>query len=307
MSGFSIGKSMRSVMNSSIDDCPGPGQYNDSVNDSVIKNCKTNHRNYTFARSIRKEGYSEMNQREEVGPGKYLDTSYKSAGPYPKFMTSTLKTEPPVTSLGPGAYQPPSPDKTQNKKPNYSFGFRYEVSENLSPLPGPGSYNQSYIENKDTLVRSLNKSFPKEAKLKMKYNYTPGPGAYEDQFKTVKSNIQYQIGKSKKQNSRTIVSVPGPGYYAVPQLKIGNGVTFKGRKETEPIRLNHNDTLPVLTKEDLRVITSFKKTSFSFGKGGRFKTEGYLNNKLPGPGQYNIASTFKIKYQKNKNGEEYGA
>ena len=128
--------------------------------------------------------------------------------------------------------------------------------------PGPGQYHPS----SKLVKRNMNISMPRAMKSPV-YSWksvAPGPGAYSHNLKRYGSYSKF--GKSKKKPtiiSDSLIEVPGPGEYDVRESYIA-----------------------INNKRGTKFLTSTRK--------------GFVENKgIPGPGCYNIGSSFD-KFAKKK-------
>lgn len=154
------------------DASPGPGQYNPKL--STIENLPS----YKIGSSKKN---TDLPPSPVPGPGSY-PTRTTLEGPKWAFGNDSRSKIRPVTSPGPGAYQPAV--STDSK--GFSMAPRRPAtSHNSKENPGPGSYTPNSKDR--TTMYSLGKS--QRSKMGSSLD-NPGPGAYSPEIpKSKKSNV----------------------------------------------------------------------------------------------------------------------
>ena len=220
---FKIGTEIRSERPSSAN--PGPGAYNPDGQELGPK--------WKFGSQSREN----FLQTSNPGPGSYsIPTSFKVQG---CSMTSRRSVTPQEPTPGPGAYNPPL---ARPKSPNWKIGTsaRSEFKQSKDSTPGPGSYSPLLQSHKSAAIfnRASRESF-------IPANKNPGPGDYN---KETSSSSGPAYTMRPKTSEKTLETVPGPGNY--------------------------------------EVTGSIDRTGWTIGKDSRTTFVGNKKNKVPGPGQY---------------------
>ncbi|OMJ68979.1 hypothetical protein SteCoe_33427 [Stentor coeruleus] len=254
-----------------ISTSPGPGHYNQEVNDFSIKDRSPAYKIGLSARSDMKKIY------ENPGPGQY-DTRSKISGPKWGFgsdgKSKYIKNDMP----GPGAYE--------SLTPKYNKGFSMtsrKHEKSLENYPGPGSY-----ENRNRIL-SPSWSMGIQAKLKELEAYkngVPGPGAYTESYVRPHSTAPI-MGSAKKGMKNETGETPGPGAYDVkPKAMEGPKFTMQGKNLKE-----HIDKIPGPGHYDQdinNVNAKDRSPAYKLGTAARIEEKKLLQN--PGPGQYDTRS-----------------
>ena len=267
---------------------PGPGQYNAS----------TKNRPSSAKYTMRAKPYSK-NQEVTPGPGNYnLRTDKQLEVPSYKFGNDKkrgLEYDNARYVPGPGNYEY-NADILHEKHPKFSFGKEIRGDSKAYKTPGPGQYEyKHYIGNEAPKITMSAKFDSRLAQGDTRY--VPGPGQYNEinTNKYRNKTPAYRIGTAKRQGLYNSLDNPGPGQYGpdnctnmvrhkTPAWKIGTGK----RPELNP----GDKTTPGVGNYNISKGIGGGPKYTIVGKGN----PGGINNKNPGPGQYNDSNAI---YRKN--------
>jgi hypothetical protein len=225
---------------------------------------------------------SKEKPKEDVGPGKYENTSGDASLKYS--ISKSPRDTKPNSNPGPGQYEdnkkailPNSPNHVVPLQPKPEL---FQTSKN----PGPGNYDPSPKKsNGFAAVKS-----PKDTKIPI----SPGPGSYES--KTIDVAPGACAGKAEKKFYITEkitekVKNPGPGQYENKSLKTSNYGKFGKLPKFDPNRKNTPG--PGHYNTDKRP----NSASTMFTRDQRNTQSHFIKNqKNPGPGNYSEIAERKI-------------
>jgi hypothetical protein len=223
---YSFGKSQKADNKLDI---PGPGTYDMSKVSQLI------YKGEPTTAVIRPGSSRPVPKVTDVGPGQYeVDVAPKKVKGY--YFTGSDKNGRGNASQqpGPGQYDfENSLVKLKEKDRNIVFGrsTRIDHSEKMKKLmPGPGQYDvESMAPGTEKFKHNSGYKFTKSTKDKGFSNAgAPGPGAYDSDVVTALCNQGkgYSLSKSIQRPDSGTQFVPGPGTYAVPQIKNSIGSKF---------------------------------------------------------------------------------
>ena len=255
-------KSTRSGNNS-----PGPGHYNQSINDVNTKERAPSYRIGSGSRTER-PGSAYV-----PGPGTYT-SSTKNPGPSWGFGTQSrdnllFKLDIP----GPGTYSIPI---SLSQKGISITGRKIEAA--ADNFPGPGSYNPP-TERQTSPSWSMGKTSRSDfSNLKRS---VPGPGTYSP--KKADGKVGIAFGTSNRPPLADINDTPGPGEYTVKPKSETPAYSMRPKTAT-----SRGDNMPGPGQYNPSAsCTQFKWT---IGKEQKDMDFGGSKGKLvPGPGVYNIS------------------
>ncbi|CDW84498.1 UNKNOWN [Stylonychia lemnae] len=275
---------------------PSPNNYN--PNDSFSR---TQSAAWGFGSSNRPL-IADKRKQEFPGPNQYEIPSRVVEGP--KFIMGQ-RTKDPLADKdnipGPGKYDTVNKSTSKIKnEPSFSIGTgsRADIAnlKQKGPIPGPGNYqslDESFLK-KTAPAYGFGSSKREESNEKSKTNIL-GPGAYDSRSFIGNEGRQNSISPKLDQGFKLRESrnLPGPGSYDQnqsaqilknsPSFKIGtskrsDSVIKERMSKPDPTAYSPNDSYT-------------KQTSAKFGFGtGKRKSIADDHIKLPGPGQYALAS-----------------
>ena len=241
---------------------PGPGQYNINTKNYNLRSEKQlNAPSYIFGKE-KKRGLEYDNARYVPGPGNYEYTA----------------------------------DILHEKHPKFSFGKETRGDAKGNKTPGPGQYEYKKYIGKEGPRITMSAKYNSRLEYGDK-RYVPGPGQYDETNTNKYKNKtpSYRIGTAKRRGLYNSVDNPGPGQYApdkytnnirpkTPSWKIGTG------KRPD---LNQGDhSTPGVGNYNISKNLGGGPKYTILGKGN----VGGINNKNPGPGQYENSNAI---YRKN--------
>lgn len=248
------------------DNLPGPGHYDQSLNDHCVKEKAPSYR-------IGTEPRTERPQSAYVpGPGTY-NPEAKEKGPKWAFGSQSRDNLFKIEVPGPGSYNMP---ESLSKRGCTMTGRKSDGSKEA--VPGPGAYNPGMVRPKSpnwTLGKSPRGDFTNSSRQ------APGPGAY---------NVRGELGKtaplfgtSNRPPLSDVTATPGPGTY-------NGGAQFSSPSFTMRPRTGSkkNEAVPGPGQYNPNGSVSSGNIRWTIGKEA--KSLNLSQEKLrhqPGPGQYN--------------------
>ncbi|OMJ75189.1 hypothetical protein SteCoe_25740 [Stentor coeruleus] len=248
------------ISHSKITQLPGPGNYE-------IKSLISEGPKYSL------KGREKLTERAfSPGPGQYninkdhLESKFIHTFTKEKRSFSAGKD----SSPGPGAYE-------IKLELNHGIKFTSETRGKVvvPKIPGPGAYNLPLI-NDSKAFSMIGKSPQKDRER------SPGPGIYNP--RDLIDTKSYSVGKSTR-FKYIDNSIPGPGAYSIVVPKT-TGSSIFGNAKRETYLKTDNSLGPGAYKIPEKIKEG---PAFSL----RPKPEMKIENKSPGPGQYNIKSCEK--------------
>lgn len=259
---YKIGKQSRSLRPCSAN--PGPGAYNPDTQELGPK--------WKFGSQSRDNLLAPSNP----GPGSYtIPTSFTVQG---CSMTSRPSTTPQNPTPGPGSYDPPL---ARPKSPNWKIGTsaRSEFKQSKDTTPGPGSYSPLLNSHKSAAIfnRATRESF-------IPNNKNPGPSDYKKETSCL-SGPAYTM--RPKTSEKILATVPGPGKYEVIGSTNNAGWTI-GKDSRTTLSETNKNKVPGPGQYEPEPDHRGPKWVFGTAPKGSKKSE----KTAPGPGSYNISSSF---------------
>ena len=267
---------------------PGPGQY------EVTTKNRPSSAKYTMRAKP-----NQKNTDVTPGPGNYnIRTEKDMQVPSYKFghdQKRGLEYDNARYVPGPGNYEYAA-DILHEKHPKFSFGKEVRGTDKGYKTPGPGQYEYKNYIGKEGPKITMSAKFNSRLQEGDR-RYVPGPGQYDETNtnKYKNKNPSYRIGTAKRRGLYNSLDNPGPGQYApdkytnnvrpkTPSWKIGTGKRpdlNPGDKSTPGVG-NYNISKNIGGGPKYTIL----------GKGNT----GDINNKNPGPGQYENSNAI---YRKN--------
>ncbi|OMJ81022.1 hypothetical protein SteCoe_18583 [Stentor coeruleus] len=187
---------------SKINSSPGPGHYDQSLNEV---NSREKAPSYKIGTSSRTE---RPNSAYIPGPGQYTATS-RDKGPSWGFGSQSRDNIFKIDVPGPGTYSSPN---TLSKRGCSMTGRKPDSP--LNSNPGPGSYNPSSTTRPKSPMWSLGKS--PRGDFTARSRAVPGPGTYSPNISLGKTAPVF--GSSSRPPLSNVTDTPGPGEYnAIPK------------------------------------------------------------------------------------------
>ena len=303
---WSMGKGRRnSLTNREGKKIPGPGNYKQG-NMETVKQANPKW-------SIKGKGSGQRYTTDAPGPGQYSDGFKKHHGPTYSMGGKLSKSFYVDKSAlpGPGQYKQ---DTSLGKKGGYIGGRPQDKRKNN--VPGPGQYSmRSTFSNKGAGFGSGKRSSPMLRSVQM-----PGPGQYAPQSDFGRRTHGAGFGTGKRSGLQGNNKMPGPGQYAVNDalFRDQKAASLKGRPQTTKVdnrpgpghyasksvhtspaySMGVKTKLKQLAGKDVPDPTSYNpdytKVKYAtpgvnFGSPSKNKPMG--DSSMPGPGQYDAATT----------------
>lgn len=269
---------------------PGPGHYNQGLNDV---NSKDRAPTYRIGSGSRTERPSSA---IVPGPGAY-NADKKHSGPSWGFGTQSRVSVFKLDIPGPGTYT--NTDSLTRR--GFSMAGRRPQSSNNS-YPGPGSYNPSTTDRPKSPGWSMGKS--SRDKALANGSGIPGPGSYSSCNTLGKTAPVF--GSSTRQGLSSVSQTPGPGEYNAYYKNHGPSYSMRPKtassnKNSGPGPGQYNPSAScgdfkwTMGKEPKGLNLSLSKTTSVPGPG-------YYNcNKGPGGPKWGFGSEPKSKIFKDPN------
>ncbi|CAD8186953.1 unnamed protein product [Paramecium octaurelia] len=260
--GFKIGSEKRYKDEKKLS--PGPGDYH-----IIMKNHVTS---YIIGQQTR----SGKICSNHVGPGQYEIPSLLKTDAGFKMVPRREKTFSMITP-GPDAYGQLRQERVKSFKIGTS---KREGIYQKSSSPGPANYEVQAI--KESVGYTIGKGQRQDTKLEV----LPGPGTYKPNkpSNAPKYSI-YQRYREKTENSG-----PGPQSYTIGEFRETKSIIFGQAKRDSQNKIQ----IPGPGEYDTEVKVKKPQVSIVFGREKRSQSCSE-NTYMPGPGAYDITSTFLLK------------
>ncbi|CAD8190527.1 unnamed protein product [Paramecium pentaurelia] len=260
--GFKIGSEKRYKDEKKLS--PGPGDYQINIKKHV--------QSYIIGQQTR----SGKIYSNHIGPGQYeIPSLLKTDGGF-KMVPRRDKTLSMITP-GPDAYEQLKQERVKSFKIGTS---KREGIFQKSNSPGPGDYEIQAIKE------SVSYSIGKGQRQDTKRNVLPGPGSYQP---NKPSNApKYSIYQRYRQ--KTDYSGPGPQSYTIGDFRETKSVIFGQARRNSYNKIQ----IPGPGEYEIEIKSKKPQVSIVFGREKRSQSCSE-NTKLPGPGAYDITSSFFMK------------
>ncbi|CAD8120761.1 unnamed protein product [Paramecium sonneborni] len=260
--GFKIGSEKRYKDEKKLS--PGPGDY------------QINTKNHVTSYKIGQQTRSGKIYTNHVGPGQYeIPSLLKTDGGF-KIVPRRERTISMITP-GPDAYE----QFRQERVKSFKIGMsKREGIFQKSNSPGPGDYDVQAI--KESVGYTIGRGQRDDTKLEV----LPGPASYKPHkpSNAPKYSI-YQRYREKTDNQG-----PGPQSYTIGEFRETKSIIFGQAKRDSYNKIQ----IPGPGEYETDLKSKKPQVSIVFGREKRSQSC-YENTKLPGPGTYDITSTFFVK------------
>ncbi|CAD8187703.1 unnamed protein product [Paramecium octaurelia] len=260
--GFKIGSEKRYKDEKKLS--PGPGDYQVEV------------KNHVHSYIIGQQTRSGKIYSNHVGPGQYeIPSLLKTDGGF-RMVPRREKTVSMITP-GPDAYEQLRQERVKSFKIGTS---KREGIFQKSVSPGPANYEVQAI--KESVAYSIGKKQRQDTKL----DALPGPGSYQP----IKPSSAPKYSIYQRYREKTEASGPGPQSYTIGEFRETKSIIFCQAKRDSYNRIQ----IPGPGEYETELKIKKPQVSIVFGREKRSQSCSE-NTKMPGPGAYDIASTFYVK------------